>query len=143
MTKRIAIVALALSGISGLAAAQVAPAGVPNTGIGPAPTGVSPGAVVPVPAPSITPTPDLTPPSPIPPPIGVAPSATLPGQRPTTQTTTATFSEQQVRSNLMAQGYSGIAGLTVDGTGMWHGTAVRNGSNVPVTIDSNGMVTPH
>ena len=42
----------------------------------------------------------------------------------------------------MAQGYSGISGLTVDGTGMWHGTAVRNGNNVPITIDSNGMVTP-
>lgn len=116
---------------------------VPDPGIGPAPTGVIPGSVVPVPAPSTTPTPDLTPPSPIPPPIGVNPPAPLPGQRPARTFGTATFSEQQVRSNLMAQGYTGISGLTVDGAGVWHGTAVRNGSNVAVTVDSNGIVTPH
>ena len=142
MNMRIAVLAITLSALSGLAAAQVAPAGIPNTGIGPAPTGVSPGAVIPVPAPSTTPAPDMTPPSPIPPPIGIMPSAPLPGQRPASQPTINTFSEQQVRSNLMAQGYSGISGLTVDGTGMWHGTAVRNGNNVPITIDSNGIVTP-
>lgn len=113
---------------------------VPDTGIGPAPTGVAPGAVIPVPAPSTTPTPDLTPPTPIPPPIGAAP---LPVQRPLGQRTVNTFTEQQIRSNLMAQGYSGISGLAVDGAGVWHATAVRNGANIPVTVDSNGIVTPH
>lgn len=117
---------------------------VPDPGIGPAPTGVIPGGVVPVPAPSTTPTPDLTPPNPIPPPVGVQPPPPLPGQRPARALgSTATFSEQQIRSNLMAQGYTSISGLTVDGAGVWHGTAVRNGSNIAVTVDSNGLVTPH
>ena len=122
--------------------ATAAWAQVPSTGIAPAPTEVVPGGVVPVPAPSVTPTPDLTPPNPIPAPIGVNPVPTFPGQRPNGTPTLNTFSEQQVRSNLMAMGYTGISGLSVDGTGTWRGTAVRNGGNVAVTVDSNGMVTP-
>lgn len=125
-----------------IATAYGAAGQVPGTGIGPAPTGVVPGGVVPVPAPSTTPTPDLTSPSPVPPPIGVNPVPAIPGGRPNGTATLNTFSEQQIRSNLMAQGYSGIAGLTVDGAGAWHGTAVRNGANVNVTIDANGLVTP-
>lgn len=151
MKMRIAFLTLALGALPAAASAQVAPAGVPDTGIGPAPTGVVPGGVVPVPSPSTTPTPDLTPPSPIPPPTGAAltpPTGAslappLPGQRPIgPRTINTTFTEQQIRSNLMAQGYTGISGLSVDGSGTWRGTAVRNGSNVPVTVDSNGMVTP-
>lgn len=132
-----------------LAVASVFPAAawaqaVPDSGIGPAPTGVVPGGVIPVPAPRTTPTPDLTPPNPMPPPVGVQPPPPLPGQRPARALgTTATLSEQQIRSNLMAQGYTGISGLTVDGAGVWHGTAVHNGSNIAVTVDSNGLVTPH
>lgn len=113
---------------------------IPSPGIGPAPTGIAPGAVIPVPAPATTPAPDLTPPDPIPPPISPAPAPgpRLPGQR-----AVNTFTEQQVRSNLMARGYSGISGLTVDAAGVWHGTAVRNGANIPIAVDSNGIVTPH
>jgi hypothetical protein len=115
---------------------------VPSSGIGPAPTGVVPGGVVPVPPPNTSPTPDLSPPAPIPAPIGVNPVPAIPGVRPNGTATINTFSEQQIRSNLMAQGYSGVSGLTVDGSGTWRGTAVRNGANVNVTIDSNGIVTP-
>ncbi|MBX7198981.1 MAG: hypothetical protein K1X51_06350 [Rhodospirillaceae bacterium] len=140
-------IAMALSGASlvqtGLLQAAWAQA-VPDTGIGPAPTGVVPGGVVPVPAPAATPTPDLIPPNPIAPPVIPAPSATVPGQRLGTSTgvTIGGFTEQQVRSNLMAQGYSSISGLTRDGSGVWHGTALRNGANTTVTVDSNGMVSP-
>ncbi len=130
-----AIIAAALT-------ATAAWAQVPGTGIGPAPTGVVPGGVVPVPAPSTTPTPDMTPPNPIPAPIGAGPGPTFAGQRPAGASTVNTFNEQQIRSNLMAQGYTGISGLSVDGTGTWRGTAVRNGANVSVMIDSNGIVTP-
>ena len=141
MKLRFAFLAAAMAA-SGAVSAQVPAAGIPNTGIGPAPTGVVPGGVVPVPAPSTTPTPDLTPPNPIPAPIGVNPVPGFRGQSPVGTPTINTFSEQQVRSSLMAQGYSGISGLTIDGAGTWHGTAVRNGANVSVTIDSNGMVSP-
>jgi hypothetical protein len=119
--------------------------GVPYTGIGPAPTGIMPGGVVPVPGPafSTTPTPELTPPYQVlSAPIGVNPVPAFPGERPNGTATLNTFSEQQVRSNLMAQGYSAISGLTIDGAGTWYGTAVRDGGNVAVTVDSNGMVTP-
>jgi hypothetical protein len=124
------------------ASAFGAAAQVPSSGIGPAPTGVVPGGVVPVPPPNTTPTPDLTPPGPVPPPIGVNPVPAIPGGRPNGTATINTFSEQQIRSNLMAQGYSGVSGLSVDGAGTWRGTAVRNGANVNVMIDANGMVTP-
>lgn len=134
---------MAVAALSASAAVAQVSTGIPNTGTAPAPTGVVPGGVVPVPAPTTSPAPDLTPPSPIPPPIGVNPVPGFPGQRPNGTPTLNTFSEQQVRSNLMAQGYSGVSGLSVDGTGTWRGTAVRNGSNVNVTIDSNGMVIPN
>jgi hypothetical protein len=84
----------------------------------------------------------LTPPNPIPAPIGVNPVPLFPGQRPNGTPTLNTFSEQQVRSSLMAQGYTGISGLSTDGAGTWRGTAVRDGANITVTIDSNGIVTP-
>ncbi len=142
MKTRIAVLVVVVA-LSSSAAGQVTPAGIPDSGIGPAPTGVVPGAVVPVPALSTTPAPDLTPPSPIPSPVGVTPPAALPGQRPSGLPAINTFTEQQIRSNLMAQGYSGISGLTVDGAGTWHGSAVRNGAAVAVTIDANGIVTPH
>jgi hypothetical protein len=128
--------------IAAMFIATGAGAQVPGTGIGPAPTGVVPGGVVPVPAPSTTPTPDLTPPNPIPAPIGVSPAPSLPGQRPNGTSAVNTFNEQQIRSSLMAQGYTGISGLSVDGSGTWRGTAVRNGANVSVMIDSNGIITP-
>jgi hypothetical protein len=111
------------------AAAQVV---VPQTPV--------PGEVVPIPAPPPGPTtaPPPSPPNyqptppPIPPGLMVIPST--PGR--------PTFTEQQIRSKLMANGYSSIAGLSVDGTGTWRGTAVRNGQNLGVTIDSNGMISP-
>ena len=150
----IAIILSTAAAYPGIAGAQI-----PSSGIGPAPTGVVPGGVVPVPPPNTTPTPnltpvtpDLTPPGPIlpaapnltpPTPFGVNTVPGLPGQRPNGTATINTFTEQQVRSNLMAQGYSGVSGLTVDGSGTWRGTAVRNGGNVGVSVDSNGMVTPH
>jgi hypothetical protein len=142
MKTKIMIFAASFALSASAAFAQIAPAGIPSTGIGPAPTSVVPGGVVPVPAPNTSPTTNTTGLTPPPPPIGVNAVPGIPAQRPNGTATVNTFSEQQVRSNLMAQGFSGVAGLTVDGAGAWHGMAVRNGASVSVSVDANGMVTP-
>src|SRR5690348_14255500 len=88
----------------------------------PVPGGVVPVPSTPIPAPSaLPPTPDYQPtPPPIPP--GVAPVPVFPGQPTVGLPTVNTFTEQQIRTKLLANGYSNISGLSVDGSGTWHGT---------------------
>ena len=131
-----AFAATALIALASGAAAQI-----PGTGIGPAPTDIVPGEVVPVPAPNRSPTYEMTP-GPLPTPALVNPAPAFFGQRTDGTPRMNTFNEQQVRSNLMARGYTSISNLTVDSTGAWHGSAVYNGASLPVTVDSNGLIGP-
>jgi hypothetical protein len=105
--------------------------------------GVVPVPPTPIPAPSALPSPppdfQLTPP---PTPLGVSPVPGFPGQPMVGRPTLNTFTEQQIRTKLLANGYSNISGLSVDGSGTWHGTAVKDGGNVGVMIDSNGAIHP-
>ena len=104
-----------------------------------------PGGVVPVPP---TPLPPSSPvPSPLPgmPDYLPTPPPTPPGfaGQPTVgRPTLNTFTEQQIRSKLLANGYTNISGLSVDSSGTWHGSAVKNGGNVAVMIDPNGGIHP-
>jgi hypothetical protein len=108
----------------------------------PVPGDVVPVPSAPLPAPPVLPSaPDYqaTPP-PIPP--GVAPVPVFPGQPTVGRPTVNTFTEQQIRTKLLANGYSNISGLSVDGSGTWHGTAVKDGGNVGVMIDPSGGIHP-
>jgi hypothetical protein len=108
----------------------------------PVPGGVVPVPSTPIPATSGLPsTPDYQPtPPPIPP--GVSPVPGFAGQATVGRPTLNTFTEQQIRSKLLANGYSNISALSVDSSGTWHGTAVKNGGNVGVMIDPNGGIHP-
>jgi hypothetical protein len=106
-----------------------------------------PGGIVPVPSTPIPPgssVPNAGDYQPTPPPIppGVAPVPGFPGQATVGRPTLNTFTEQQIRTKLLANGYSNISALSVDSSGTWHGTAVKDGGNVAVMIDQNGGIHP-
>ena len=130
------LVVAALVFASPLAVAQEV---VPQT---PVYGGVVPVPSTPIPAPSALPSsPDYQPtPPPIPP--GVSPVPGFAGEPTLGRPTLNTFTEQQIRTKLQANGYTDISGLSVDGSGTWHGTAVKNGGNVGVMIDPNGGIHP-
>lgn len=50
------------------------------------------------------------------------------------------FTEGQARSRIEGAGFGNVTGLTLDGNGVWHGQATRNGRQVPVTLDYQGNV---
>ncbi|HWJ70546.1 MAG TPA: hypothetical protein VNS79_10920 [Sphingobium sp.] len=54
----------------------------------------------------------------------------------------SSLTEAQARDRLMKSGYTGIATLTKR-DGAWHGTAMKDGKSVSVTLDDKGTVTTH
>lgn len=50
------------------------------------------------------------------------------------------FTKKEAKSQIEAKGYTRVANLTKDKAGIWHATAVKNGTSVPVTVDYQGNV---
>lgn len=53
------------------------------------------------------------------------------------------FAESQARALLQAQGYAQVSALMNDRQGIWHGTAVKNGRKVNVSVDFQGRIAEH
>lgn len=51
------------------------------------------------------------------------------------------FTEAQARSRLQHHGYSQVSTLTKDQDGIWRGSAMRNGTQVQVSVDYKGNVS--
>jgi hypothetical protein len=51
------------------------------------------------------------------------------------------FTADQARTRIEASGYSSVAELQKDVRGNWHGTAVKDGKTVQVTLDFDGNVS--
>jgi hypothetical protein len=49
--------------------------------------------------------------------------------------------EAQARSRIEGGGYGNVAGLKKGNDGIWRGTAVKNGSEVHVSVDGDGTVS--
>jgi hypothetical protein len=83
----------------------------------------------------------------------ISPSATTPAPNATTGATTSpsttpgsgtsspTMSEVQIKQKLEKDGYTNITGLKAANDGAWMGKAMRNGKEVTVDVDQQGMVT--
>lgn len=69
-------------------------------------------------------------------PAAIAPSTAMPGGAAGSNS----FTENQARSRLEANGYSGVAGLMKDQEGIWRGTAMKNGATVQVSLDYKGDI---
>ena len=52
------------------------------------------------------------------------------------------FTEEQARRRIEAQGYSSVTGLQLGEDGIWRATAQRNAQTLPVMLDFQGNVTP-
>jgi hypothetical protein len=50
------------------------------------------------------------------------------------------FTEDQVRSRLQAQGLMNVTDLRKDDQGIWRGKAMRNGQSVSVALDYKGTI---
>jgi hypothetical protein len=50
------------------------------------------------------------------------------------------FTMSQAKSQIEAKGYTKVAGLKKDQGGVWHGTAMKNGTSGPVSVDYQGNV---
>ncbi len=50
------------------------------------------------------------------------------------------FTEAQARQHILNSGYTSVTGLTQDSSGVWHGTATKNGKAGPVSLDFKGNV---
>ena len=57
-----------------------------------------------------------------------------------TTTPNATGSEAPAKGELEAKGYSGVRQLTRDSAGNWTGKAMRNNTEIAVTLDTKGNV---
>ena len=51
------------------------------------------------------------------------------------------FTEGQAKARIEARGYANVAGLAKDNSGLWRGTAMKDGKPVNVTLDYQGNVT--
>ena len=52
------------------------------------------------------------------------------------------FTEDQAKSRIEANGFTNVSKLTKDADGIWRGTGVRDGQNVAVSLDFKGDVYP-
>ncbi|SHO61152.1 Peptidase propeptide and YPEB domain-containing protein [Pseudoxanthobacter soli DSM 19599] len=52
------------------------------------------------------------------------------------------FTEAQAKERIEEKGFSNVSGLTKDNSGVWRGTAQKNGMPVDVAIDYQGNVFP-
>ena len=50
------------------------------------------------------------------------------------------FTEAQAKSRIEAQGYANVSALKKDDSGVWRGTAMKNGSSKSVSLDFQGNV---
>lgn len=50
------------------------------------------------------------------------------------------FTEDQAKDRIIAQGMDGVTALTKDGDGIWRGTAQHSGTPVQVAVDYKGNV---
>jgi hypothetical protein len=50
------------------------------------------------------------------------------------------FSEAQAKNRLDARGYTDVKGLNKDDQGIWHGSAMKGGKSVNVTLDYQGNI---
>jgi hypothetical protein len=50
------------------------------------------------------------------------------------------FTEGQAKSRIEAQGYTGVTGLKKDSSGVWRGSAQKNGTSTDVSVDFQGNV---
>lgn len=50
------------------------------------------------------------------------------------------FTKSQARSRLMSHGYTNISGLQKDSSGVWRGTATKNGQSGAVSVDYQGNI---
>ena len=51
------------------------------------------------------------------------------------------FTKHQTAKRLRDHGYTGVKGLTKDDQGVWHGTAMKGGSSVNVSVDYQGNIS--
>lgn len=51
------------------------------------------------------------------------------------------FTKKQTAKRLRDHGYSSVKGLTKDDQGIWHGTAMKSGASVNVSVDFQGNIT--
>ncbi len=59
---------------------------------------------------------------------------------PGTQRPLNTLPESQARERLMNSGYTNLSTLTSDPSGLWRGTATKDGRSVNITVDGAGRV---
>ena len=52
------------------------------------------------------------------------------------------FTEDQAKSRLKANGFTSIGALTKDQGGVWRGTGKKGGKTVDVSVDYQGNITP-
>lgn len=52
------------------------------------------------------------------------------------------FSQGEARRRIESRGFQKVTGLRKDGGGVWRGTAMRDGTSVPVWLDYKGNVSP-
>ncbi|MBC8036324.1 MAG: hypothetical protein H7X89_03810 [Rhizobiales bacterium] len=50
------------------------------------------------------------------------------------------FTESQAKSQIEAKGFTRVAGLKKDEDGVWRGTAMKDGTSKPVSVDYQGNV---
>jgi hypothetical protein len=50
------------------------------------------------------------------------------------------FTESEARSRLEKNGFSGVSGLTKGDDGIWHGSAMKDGTSVQVSVDYKGNI---
>jgi len=50
------------------------------------------------------------------------------------------FTESQAKSQIEAKGFTRVAGLKKDQDGVWRGTAMKDGTSKPVSVDYQGNV---
>lgn len=53
----------------------------------------------------------------------------------------STMTEAQARARITAQGYRNIQGLRQDASGSWHGKASLNGKSAQVSVNASGVVS--
>jgi len=52
------------------------------------------------------------------------------------------FTQSQARKRMEKAGYKHVSSLTKDDSGLWQGTAMRDGQKVRVALDYKGNVSP-
>jgi len=51
------------------------------------------------------------------------------------------FTEAQAKEHLRNAGYANVTGMTQDSSGVWHGSATKDGKTTPVSVDFKGDIS--